>query len=379
MRRLYNPFFLILIAFAAGWVFPLPVRAQSGASFTVESVHADASAENATKARETAFGQAQAIAFSTLANRLLSAEDLGRFKTPDLAAIGPMIQDFEIVNERISSVRYIGTYTFRFDPASVQRFLEDQGLAVKDTPHQDEAPSATRTLIFPFYQWGGRTLLWGEVNPWRRAWEQTSSPSILVPLGDLEDVRDMSGESALTYDRQSLDMMLARYGTNDAAIAIAQPLPDPGGKDSVGALEVQLYRAEPTGPIRLRTLVIPSVPGADLYTLAVRQVSDALREVADTGNVESGRKRAITLRLRFSGSDEWVATQRSLESFPGLGDIRILSLTPRAATLRAGFAGDGPRFMIQAQAQGFSIAPATDPDVYDLCLNAYCLQTEPSP
>lgn len=377
MKRVYKPFFAVLIVLAAGLVLPHPVRAQAEDVFTVEGVHADASAESATKARETAFSQAQLAAFTTLAGRILAAQDLPRLKAPGVATIGPMIQDFEIVSERISAVRYIGTYTFRFDPGSVRTFLNGQGFEVSETSAPAAAATASESsLILPFLQFGGGTILWGGNNPWRGAWErmQAANPSALVPLGDLQDVQDMPDEAALTYDRARLEAMLARYGAARAVIAIARPLPDPDGKDSVGSLEVYLYKTTPDGPVYLQTVTVAALSGVDLYAEAAKQVSDMLRGLPSRGRAGAdAASQILALHVTFSGSDQWMATRRALETLPGLRDIGIESLTPRSAVLSAAFSGDGPRFITLAQAQGL-VVTATQSGAYDACLAVYCQQ-----
>lgn len=369
MKRVYKPFFAVLIVLAAGLALSGRARAQTDATFTIEGVHADASAESATKAREAAFAQAQSAAFAALAGRLLSPTDLLRFKTPDIAAIGPMIQDFEIVNERISPVRYIGTYTFRFDPASVQTFLGGQGFAVAES--SGYAPASD--LILPFLEFGGKTVLWGGNNPWRAAWERsgTKSGSLLLPLGDLQDVQDMPDDGALTYDRAALDAMLGRYGAARAVIAIARPLPDLAGKDSVGSLEVYLYRSESGGPAYLQTVTVPALPGADVYAQAASQISDVLRGLSPVRQT-AAQTRDMILYVTFSGSEEWMETRKALESLPGLSGLGIESLTPRRAALSATFSGDGPRFLTLAQAQGLAVTATPTLDAYEVCLAPYC-------
>ncbi|MCB9978004.1 MAG: DUF2066 domain-containing protein [Rhodospirillales bacterium] len=370
MKLVYKPFLAVLIVLAAGLALSGRARAQTDATFTIEGVHADASAESATKAREAAFGQAQSAAFAMLAGRLLSPTDLLRFKTPDITAIGPMIQDFEIVNERISPVRYIGTYTFRFDPASVRTFLGGQGFAISES----SGYTATSVLVLPFFQSGNETILWGGNNPWRAAWErmQGAASSVLVPLGDLQDVQDMPDDRALTYDRAALDAMLARYGAAQAIIAIARPLPDSAGGGS-GGLEIYLYRSGTGGPAYLETVTVSALPDADIYGQAVRQVSDVLRDLSRAENgTPRTRGQTLTLYLTFSGSEEWMETRKALESLPGLSDLGIESLTPRAATLSAAFSGDGPRFLTLAQAQGLAVTATPTPDAYEVCLTTHC-------
>jgi hypothetical protein len=373
MKQGYKPFLILLIVLAAGLCAGLPARAQDQSAFTVAGVRADASAQSATKARESAFAQAQTAAFTTLAARLVPAQDLGRLKTPDAATIATLIQDFEITNERLSSVRYIGTYTFRFDPVAVQTFLAGRGLTRIENPVVPDAPPSVSglTLVLPFLEDSGRTVLWTEDNPWRQAWQAGARAPIVLPAGDVDDMRAIPDGAAMTYDPAALKEMTARYGAARAVVALARRLPDPRQPSATGSMEVSLYRAEASGPHWIRTVSVPAASGVDLYAQGVRDVSAALTD-SSAGASASVARSPLTLYLAFSGPDEWMATHRALESFSGLSGLEIVSLTPRRAVLRAAFAGDEPTFLAQSHTQGLSVSPAGTGPSYTVCLEAYC-------
>lgn len=376
MKSVYSPFLFVLIALLSCAVLAPPARAQDASPFTVEGVRADASAESATKARESAFAQAQSAAFATLAGRILSPEDVKRLNPPDAMAIGPMIHDFEIVNEKISTVRYIATYTFRFDPDAVRAFLAGRGLTSSQTASTPDegvsaVPSSGRTLILPFFETANRTILWSDDNPWRRAWQAAPPPGTVLPAGDLDDMRNIPDDSAMTYDPASLQDMVGRYGAAQAIVAVARSLPDPRDPRVTGSVEVYLYQAGANGPAWLRTVSVPVTPGTDLYAQAVLSVSQTLNGQESTGVASH----PLTLYLTFSNPDEWMATQRALETFSGLNDLKILSLTPRRAILKGAFAGDETALVSQGQTQGLTVTPAQDRQAYTVCLQAYCAPT----
>jgi len=144
-----------------------------------------------------------------------------------------------------NSVRYIGTYTFRFKSEAVKRYFSGRSLAYTD---QESEP----LLILPFYQENGQYDLWSYNNLWREAWDRKSTRSnlvpIVVPVGDIQDVSEIGDQDAQQYDAKKLQSMLNRYGAKDAVIAIAVPdagfAQNPAGSATArGTLSVNLFRS----------------------------------------------------------------------------------------------------------------------------------------
>lgn len=101
-----------------------PLAAQDTATFyTVQNINVDVSAANALKAREMAFEQAQVKAFEELAGRLLEESAFANFKAPSAQTISMLIQDYEVIGEKIASKRYSGSYIFRFRRNAVDKQL----------------------------------------------------------------------------------------------------------------------------------------------------------------------------------------------------------------------------------------------------------------
>jgi len=83
----------------------------------------DVTAADAATARDQAIVQGQRKAFGMLMEQLVGADKAATIQTPSDAALGNMVQDFEVESERLSSVRYIGVMTFRFDADSVNALI----------------------------------------------------------------------------------------------------------------------------------------------------------------------------------------------------------------------------------------------------------------
>ena len=108
-----------------------PARAAN--PYEVTGVPVDVTAADAATARDQAIVQGQRKAFGMLMEQLVGADKAATIQTPSDAALANMVQDFEVESERLSSVRYIGVMTFRFDADSVNALIgrpSDNGVDV---------------------------------------------------------------------------------------------------------------------------------------------------------------------------------------------------------------------------------------------------------
>ncbi len=386
-RSLILPgFFLCLLTILALLSAIPAARAADDPVFTVENVQVDVTDKDAAAAREKAFPQAQQAAFLQLAQKLMTEDEMKRFKAPDDITLGSMIRDYEMSDEHLSSVRYVGTYTFRFKGDAVRAYLGKQNLTYTDVPSKT-------LLVLPFYQWGSKTVLWGDDNPWLAAWTRQGPSSkglvpLAVPLGDAQDVADIGDKDAFTYDRTNLQHMMGRYNATEAAIALAavQWGADAGAGQVPHELNVQIYRTDHNGPEFVTSLKVASQPNDTLNALYDR-AADAVRAALQhdwkartaTNPVaeQAAPSSTMTVRIRFAGMAQWVETQKALRAAPGVSGVKVLSLKPDAANVEFAFAGTEDRLRLAlAQADITLSTPGVDfasgqALVYDLYLNKY--------
>jgi hypothetical protein len=132
--------------------------------FTVQNVAVDVKAENAITARNQAFEQAQISAFEELAGRMLPEEQLTNFKAPALGTIAPMVQDFEVSNEKVAKGRYSAIYTVRFRERAARRYFDrltgqnpepalatNAGAQAAQSPSQAPAPDLSAAPAYSPY------------------------------------------------------------------------------------------------------------------------------------------------------------------------------------------------------------------------------------
>ncbi len=336
--------FLILVSF----VGVVPSHA-SNSLFVVENVTVDVTADNSVDAQEQAYAKAQGRAFRILAKRMVEDGQAESVKTPGFDTVAALVKDYEITDERISAVRYVGTYTFRFREDAVSKLLSLSG--VKYT-----AQTSKTLLVLPIFQKNGQNSIWSEGNLWMQAWGSARLSEglvpIEVPIGDLMDIADIDDGNALRYERMKLDRMLGRYEAKEAAIMIA--VPDMAlltvGNDTeraLGNLRISIYRTDRARAEYVKDIVAESdgrETRKELYERAVEMSYLALQKAWKSKTVSSAaQSKTYHARVTIRNLKQWVQVQQSLKQVGTLSDISVSSMRKNAVQLSFKFRGDESR------------------------------------
>ncbi len=352
--------------------------AQTNPAYTVEGVEVDAIAENAVKAREKALDEAQAKAYQMLAERFLSEEQLKKFKVPDPITLSSLVQDFEVTKEQLSARRYKGVFTIRFRPNAMRTKLAAQGDVYSDEIRKP-------LLILPFYQVRDKTELWGEGNPFMSAWRAAPADKnilqpMILPLGDAQDIGDITGDEGLEYDAMRVQEMAERYGADDVAILVATFLPSPVME---GLVMVRLYQNGFEGPQFVQEITIKQTQGeaeGALYNRVVEKIRGLLRKdwkanAAYIAPVQQqpappvaqqpappvpalGPLTNYNVFASFASVQEWVRLKNTLDHLYGMEAVMIKSMKPQGAVIDLRFAGDISALQRALQMAGLNLRNA---------------------
>lgn len=314
--------------------------------FVVEGVKVDVTAGNSVAAQNQAFDEAQNKAFGILAQRMVVEAQVASVATPNALTISSLVKDYEITQEQLSAVRYVGTYTFRFREAAVSKFFSVSGVTFTDV-------GSKTLLILPVFQRDGRNMIWSEGNLWMDSWSSAKLSGGLVPvevpIGDLMDIGDIDEDQALSYERRKLDRMLARYDATEAAIMIAVPdkmLSDirNEGDQAVGRLRISIYRTDRANAEHVQDIFLvsngqESVKG--IYDRGVSRAYEALQKDWKRKTLASAaQSQTFHVRVPLAKINQWVEVRRALTDIIGLSDISILSMKKIEARLSFKFRGD---------------------------------------
>lgn len=314
--------------------------------FVVEGVKVDVTAGNSVAAQNQAFNEAQNKAFRILAQRMVIEAQAASVSTPNALTISSLVKDYEVTDEQLSAVRYVGTYTFRFREAAVSKFFSVSGVTFTNV-------GSKTLLILPVFQRDGRNMIWSEGNLWMQSWSNVTLVSGLVPvevpIGDLMDIADIDEDQALSYERLKLDRMLGRYNATEAAIMIAVPdklLSDLHNikEKAVGRLRISIYRTDRARAEHVKDIILETngqETVQDIYDRGVLLAYDALQKDWKRKTLSNAAQRQVFyVRVALGKIKHWVHVQKTLKNISGLSDLSVLSMKKTEARLSFNYRGD---------------------------------------
>jgi hypothetical protein len=323
-------------------------------------VPVDATAANASAARDLAIAEGEQQAFRMLMDRLTQPNDRARVPKVTLAQLNDLVQGFEVANERRSGVRYLADYTFHFRPEAVRQFLRRAGIAFAETPSKP-------LIVLPVLHALGRSLLWDDPNPWREAWANTKSASGLVPLvrpfGDLDDVQAIDADTAAQGDDAGLRAVAKRYGDGDVLVTQATLKID-GGQHIVDVTSTR-YTPGVAGVEQTwvsSTTANPGESDADAMGRAVAATQAQVEEAWRLANtLDTNQSGTLLARVPAASLQEWVAVRDRLSGMAAVRSSRLLALDREGARIEIRFIGDAMQLRLALAQRDLELS-GNDPD-----------------
>jgi hypothetical protein len=206
--------------------------------YEVSGVNVDVTASDAATARDQAIIEGQRAALKMLIEDLLGAETAAQIALPGDDAISEMVEDFEIESERLSSVRYIGVLTYRFDSFKVDDLLAAYGGAPGSAVDTSASTSTTIGIPSPADPAATGVLPAGPLR----------TLAVSVPIGGLQDWIEIRRRLATVAGVRTEIRYLARdearlnllYSGNEELLTIA-----------LAQRQLQLSQAEQQWVLRL--------------------------------------------------------------------------------------------------------------------------------
>lgn len=384
---------ILLLGLTVGATLAKPVHAET--YMTVADVPIDVTAKSAAAARDQAIAGVQSKAFARLLRRLVpNAADQARIR-PSQSEIESFVQDFAVESERTSSVRYIGRYSVRFRASRVRHYLQDAGI--------QSVSDLQQVLLVPLYKGPSGTVLWGQANAWRNAWDQggfgDGPVSLILPNGDAFDSGTASAAAVAAGDLSALVPLIQRYHTAGIVVAAAAPR-DPASGPASG-LSITLSTYDMTGPKGSQTLAIDPAGGETSEKILRRGVIEIAttlesgwRQAIDAGgsiglvghqpegeaNAEAGAVPAegqgglgtlYPIAMPITDIAEWVRVRDQLATLPGVQRVSLDALTRSSAAFTLDFTGDPLALQTVLASSGFVLvqtAPgnAATPGAFEL-------------
>ena len=264
--------------------------------FTVKDVPTEATAANASLARDRAIALGTDRALRNLLQRLTRRSDWPALPRPGAAAAADMAEGFELKDEQPTPTRYAARMTVHFRPQLVRDLLRRSGIGYAEA-------LAPPVIVLPVYEWAGSKVLWDDPNPWRDAWaRRTARSDGLVPMpvaqGDLSDKAALSADQAVEGDAARIQAIARRYNADSAIVLRAVHSVDPRNGRPVMEVTMTRYGTEagPAGPAE-RVLGKPNEPVEELAISTTVQTRCLAGKVYVAVRAENGEDAPVAVRL----------------------------------------------------------------------------------
>ncbi|MCH9766023.1 MAG: DUF2066 domain-containing protein [Alphaproteobacteria bacterium] len=323
------------------------------AAFTVGNYPVEASAENAVAAKNKALAEGKKAAFRSLLKRLVPVTAYGRITQLKKADAEAFVDGVSVRSERNSATEYIASLDFSFRAEEVRNLLRRQGVPFIE----EQAPT---TVVVPIVRFGAKEQ--GKTDArWNATWQDLDLKNSLSPLR-VEPLKPVihvdTVAMAIAADGNAQRILATEYQSEQVALVVAEV--DRASKK----VHVSVVGRDAVGPINW----------SHSYRIVDGDVSYALELVAvvSLGVLEgrwkamkaefvggvsalSGPATSIALQVSFSGLHEWNTMRRQLLDTPGVEDVRIGAVSPRAANVELTYPGGAPTLAAALAGQGLSM------------------------
>lgn len=303
--------------------------------FTVDNVTVDATAATAAAARETALARGQSEAFTRLLARLTLRADTARLPRASAAEISDLVRGLEVEGEKTSAVRYIASLRVRFRADAVRSFLRQRGLAFAETRSKP-------MLILPLLDGDAGQILWEQDTDWRAAWAVAPRSEglvpLIVPVGDLDDLRSITAEQATAGDTRRLTAIAQRYAAGDVVVAVAKPQ---YAGESVASVQVTINRFSALGQDETVIEDYAAAPNQDVWAKAAAGVAANIEDAwKRSAMIRYDSEKSLTATVTLAGLDELVEMRRRLGRVAILRNAELVYLARNEAQFRLDYFGD---------------------------------------
>lgn len=167
--------------------------------------------------KEDAEQQAIYEAFKRVLQKLLknkySSELVDKYHNRILS----FVSSIKVLKETNSDDVYKGEYIVLFREGAINKILSEE--------NNDTVISKLKTLLVPVYYRNGEPAIWGDNNLWMLSWEQIlregEGDSIILPIGDLEDIRDLSISDVMNGNSKKLEKFMEKYNAQKLVVSEA--------------------------------------------------------------------------------------------------------------------------------------------------------------
>jgi hypothetical protein len=276
--------------------------------------------------------------------------------------LAPLVQGFDVHDERSSETRYIATLDVSFNAERTREILGGLGVSYAETRTKE-------TLILPLLSMAGADILWGRQNIWLDAWNAYPTGASLIhyvlPRNDLKDQRLLSPRHLRALRPDRVSSHLNSYELEDVIIAHADV--HRAGLTGATSLNVKTYRGAAMVP--LFEIFVSQQNGEsleDLLKRAVERVDSTLSE-AWKGKVliQYGSQDHMKAIVQVGDFETWRGIIQSLDNIAQIRSLNVESLAFEEARLSFDYYGGLEQLRVALGEQGLFLLTRPD-DTFEI-------------
>ncbi|TNE41377.1 MAG: DUF2066 domain-containing protein [Alphaproteobacteria bacterium] len=332
---------LALIFLGFGMLFlSSPAKADDNL-YVIRGISVDETASTAAAARTKAVEVGQRRAFGTLLRHLVLKAYHSNLPNLSDDEITPLVSSFQVANERSSAQRYLADLTFEFKRDAVRGLLRRNALPFSESVGKP-------LLILPVYETDERSYLWEEPNPWRTVWvnivgygarpqepvemrddwAQTFLQPVLVPSGDLEDIKMINVDQALNLEKDALEKIREAYGAGGVVVVAARLRTDTDGKL---VLDITRERATDTEPTVVESYRGAGEAESDPQKLMQGAIFDLLGKMQEDWKrktvLDFSTETTLAVTTKVSSLKNWLGIQDKVGNLAAVSETRVKDLS----------------------------------------------------
>ena len=334
--------------------------------FTVRDVYVEKTTENASDSRQAAIAESEILAFQKLIELIVSDKDIPKIKDTPPDEISRLIKSFEVDEEKISGNTYKAAFHVSFNQNEVKKFLQKKEIALVEKKNSP-------TLILPIYSYvNGQQELWETSNPWWQAWSgaisENKNSSIILPLGDIEDLSALNIEDIKSSNLDKINELAKKYDAKDTLVVEAK-------------FDDTKFTGKPIIEVSIRLLDKDSDNKKDVsyegsyeqtkdefFNSTVKDIIEKLEtdwirkvEVKLDLDKQNNQGKSVALSIPIKNLKDWLGIKSKIESIDYVSKIEVLGLTSNEAKINMFYeSADLEEFKYYLTQSGYNLKQKSD-------------------
>lgn len=209
--------------------------------YEVRDVTVTQQGDNLAAMRDKAISEGQRKAMDIFQNRLKERNLIPEPMSVSDMQINEAIDSIEVRDEKIYTRSYRAKLNITFSPRVITRLFNVA--YVKPTPAPD------KYLVIPIMNDSDGTKIWR--HKWWDVMQKVKNKNVILPLGDLEDVRNFTREDYSVRDFRNLLKLQKKYNSTAILLAVAEYIPSQNSVnlnlERIKGTDVQTYQYDIDG------------------------------------------------------------------------------------------------------------------------------------